>query len=357
MMNKHKTYTIKGTEGRFFWEDVDLPNPKRGICFVPEHLMKEGEFDEKTYTNLRWASFNCVAVEAYGIGSHMFPNPGEPVLEETEEEKARVEEYLKRRQWGSSENLFSGNRCETPSTPDFQQCPMVRTIYKRDNVEGTLAVIGREIIAANGSFFRKTYDLKAIAGEDKKSTKQEARMTAMIREAMPDEKYFPDVLGYGPDFIETKLIPGKTMMSLLDLAPFSKPPDFKQDDEDDIRSAWKTLKLSDQKIKSLHIKGYVHRDLHLDNIMLVKDEAGIHAALIDFEKSTCMPEVVTKAKAQIEYDRRFILQAALLIGFKIIEFQEDPLFQEAFVIRKQLFWDFAGMTLEECSEAVALTSQ
>ena len=214
-------------------------------------------------------------------------------------------------------------------------------------------MIGQEIIEADGCFFRKTYDLKAIDGENKESTEKEARMTDLIRSAMPDEKYFPDVLRYGSNFIETKLVPGKTLMSLLDLAPFRTPPDFEQNHEVHLRSAWKTLKDADQKIKALHDKGFIHRDLHLDNIMMVKDEAGIHAALIDFEKSKPMPETERAEKREIEYDRRFILQAALLVGFKIIDFQEDPLFKEAFDTRKQLFRDFAGMTLEECSNAVA----
>ena len=145
----------------------------------------------------------------------------------------------------------------------------------------------------------KTYDLKAIDGENKESTEDEARMT------------------------------------------------------DRIRSAWKTLKDADQKIKALHDEGFIHQDLHLDNIMMVKDEAGIHAALIDFEKSKPMPETERAATREIEYDRRFILQAALLVGFKIIDFQGDPLFKEAFDTRKQLFSFFADMNLAECSQAVA----
>jgi len=347
-MNQHKTYTVNETQGRFFWEAVDLPNSDRGICFVPAKLLADGAFDEKTYTYQRWAAFNCVAVEAYGVGSHMFPNPEEPVLERTGEEKARVEEFLSCQPRPKENLIRKDTGRKIPETPTKK-----RTIYKRDNVAGTLAVMGQEIIEADGSFFRKTYDLNAIDGENKESTEDEARMTDRIRSAMPDEKYFPDVLGYGSNFIETKLVPGKTLMSLLDLDRFRTPPDFKQNHEGHIRSAWKTLKDADQKINALHDEGFIHRDLHLDNIMMVKDEAGIHAALIDFEKSKPMPETERAAKREIEYDRRFILQAALLVGFKIVEFQEDPLFQEAFDTRKQIFSYFADMNLAECSKAVA----
>jgi len=313
---------------------------------VPEHLMRDGAFDEKTYTNRRWASFNCVAVEAYGIGSHMFPNPEAPVLEASEEENARIEAFLKCDKRGSE------------STPQavFKNTPTTRTIYKRYGLDGTLAVLGQQIFEANGSFFRKTYDLRAIEREDKKSTEQEARMTERIREAMPNEKYFPEVLGCGSDFIETQLIPGKTLMSLLDLTPFSTPPDFQQGDLDYVGDAWETLKSADQKISALHAKGYVHRDLHLDNIIMVKDEAGIEAVLIDFEKSKALSKDESAAQREKDYDRRFILQAALLIGFKVIECQEDDLFQEAFGARRELFREFSGMSLEECMSKFALTA-
>lgn len=345
-MKEHKTYNVKETKGRFFWEAVALPNSQRGICFVPDEFNKGGQFDERAYTNQRWASFNCAAVEAYGIGSHMFPNPEEPVLEETEEESARVEAFLKR----------DKRRRERTPQAVFKKPPMPRTIYKRYGVDGSFAVLGQQLFEANGSFFRKTYDLQAIAVDHKQSTEHEARMTERIREAMPDEKHFPDVLGYGQDYIETQLIPGKTLMSLLDLTPFSSPPNFQQGDLGYVSDAWATLLSADQKIRALHAKGYVHRDLHLDNIIMVKDGAGIEAALIDFEKSEKLSKDESKAQRDKDYDRRFILQAALLIGFKVMECQEDALFQEAFEARRALFREFSGMTLKECMKAIARNS-
>jgi predicted Ser/Thr protein kinase len=228
------------------------------------------------------------------------------------------------------------------------------TVYKRKNVHGILAVKGERIQREGTQFFRKTYDLAAIKGEDKKSTYDEARMTETMQRILPDERYFPKVLNYGEDFIETEFIYGETIASILNIES-PNDPDFKQDDEDIIREVWQALKDSDQKVKQIHAENMLHHDLHLDNIMIVRDDAGSHATFIDYEKSKMMSDNPSIAKTQVDFDRRFILKAALIIGLKMKEFRKDPLFLEAFKKKKQLFRELSGMNLEECIQEIRVT--
>lgn len=94
----HKTYTItkpRGvTKGRFFWQDSFKPDEEKGICFVPESLIEGEELNRAAYLEIGWARTNCGS-QPQGQGSHMFPDMKKPVLEETSEQKNRIQEFLK----------------------------------------------------------------------------------------------------------------------------------------------------------------------------------------------------------------------------------------------------------------------
>ena len=230
------------------------------------------------------------------------------------------------------------------------------SIYKRETLHGKLAVHGEKIEKEDKVFFRKTYDLQSIKNEDKKSTYQEARMTVLMSRVLKKEKYFPHVLNYGEDFIETEFIPGKTIASILDMSPLSIPPNFNLKDTDKIREVFNVLKSSESKLKILHKEGIVHHDLHLDNIIIVRENGKSIPVFIDFEKSKEISDSEVVAKTQIEFDRKFILQAILLIGLRMEEFREEPLFKEAFRKKRTLFRELKDMNLEECINATASTS-
>lgn len=332
----HKTYTISQpygeTDGRFFWEASPFADP--GICFVPESLIDaEGKLKRSAYLNEGWARLNCGS-QPQGRGSHMFPDMETPVLGVTPE--------------AISEARSSTREC-------LEITELKQTIYERPNLQGKLAVTGERVEKEGTPFFRKTYDLEAIEGEGKQSTVVEAEMTEIMGSLLPDESYFPKVIDSGADCIETEFIPGQTIASILRISSHtnSKYPNFEQNDATILREVWNALEESDTKVKRLHAAGMLHQDLHLDNIMIVNDQAGSHAVFIDFEKSKAISDSATAAGRQIDFDRRFILQAALLIGLRMEAFRESPLFEEAFEKRKPLFREFKDMNLEACRRAMA----
>jgi hypothetical protein len=206
-------------------------------------------------------------------------------------------------------------------------------IYKTPYVLGEIVLAGKKtsqdhpLCQFYPIHFKKTY-LKEIsrwetspAHEAKQSHKIWQHFQESITQNQDESKpTIPLPLGGSPNTYRSQLLEAKSLGSMSPVNSNATPQEIckqiavSRKNLNSIESLWAGIESLNQKVATLHKGGFLHNDLHKENLLIRETEGKLEGCLIDFETSEEDPRFDTLDWEQAtKNDKRHLLKEACLI--------------------------------------------
>jgi len=212
---------------------------------------------------------------------------------------------------------------ETPPEEDTT----LQVIYKTPFVLGEIVLAGKQtrrahpLCAYHPIHFKKTYLQKLSRWET--SPAHEARISKQVWNHFQEEDRASSVplpLASTPSTFRSELMDAKTLGALSPINNSDDPNDLARQiveakaHHGAIRPLWDGLQSLLEETKALHSGGFLHHDLHRENLMLQNTPEGLRGCLIDFETTEEDDRFQTLSwKDACREDMRYLLEEASLI--------------------------------------------
>lgn len=190
---------------------------------------------------------------------------------------------------------------------------------------GDIVIPGREILDTlpeskrYGCHFLKTFTLASPPLRRGETPRMEFERTMEVIEALgPGRGRYIEPIAFGPLEYRSRAIPGVTYASQSSFRNLSYERSIEVGsalEKADVIGMAQRLFDADDHIRTLHEKGFVHGDLHPDNIMTVTDRDGKSwSQMIDFASAVHTSGFSPTKVAEMQFDDRieFLREIALL---------------------------------------------
>jgi hypothetical protein len=172
-------------------------------------------------------------------------------------------------------------------------------IYKTPYVLGEIVVAGKKtrkmhpLCSFHPIHFKKTY-LKAMSRWET-DTKHEATQSHKVWSHFEESSTqttrakVPLPLASSPTTFRSQLLTGKSLGALSPVRHTGKTEDTLKQIVDakknfgSIKTLWEGLESLNEVVDTLHNGGFLHNDLHKENLLLCEEGGKLHGAIIDFE--------------------------------------------------------------------------